>query len=144
MIRYFSGGQGVDPTKYVTLVYAEAQATANTTTSSGTPSLLNGMTLTPLEGVYQVWFSASNENTGAGLFNTPEETIFQVYVDGVAVGHSRRENTAGDGGRSRGVAINCRVEVDGTQDVEVRWSVTGGTATCFERTLSVFKLADST
>lgn len=142
LTQYFSAGQSQDPNAYPPLTYAEVQATGTTTTSSGTYTTLNSMTTVPVEGIHQVWFSCSLSNTGSGLFNTPEETYFSVYVNGVQVTHSERESTAGDGGRHRTVACQCRIEVDGSQTVEVRWRVTGGTATCYARTLTTIKLAD--
>lgn len=138
---FFGAGQAIDPTKYVELNYAEAQATTNTTTSSTTYTLLNAMTITPLAGTHQVWFSCSTSNTGTVLGTTKQDNLFSVFVDGVQVTHSERYIDSADDD-VKTIAINCQVTTDGTQAVEVRWRTTGGTATCYERTMSMLKLAD--
>lgn len=141
---YFGGFTDIDVNKYPTLVYAEAQATANTTTTSGTYTALNGMSITPLAGVYMVWFSCSHKNDGNGAV-----TNFAVHVNGSIVQHSERQSTSyiaglvvGNAPQDQAVATQCLVSVNGSQTIEVRWNRTSGTSTCYERTMTVLKMAN--
>lgn len=140
-MSYFGAATDVNPFQYPPIAYAEAQATANTTTSSSTYSLLNAMTITPLVGVYQVIFSCSASNSGGFLGAGYNETFFAIYVGGVKVNHSERQFSA-EASHNHNVSINCQVAVDGSQAIEVRWNRDGGTSTCHERTLTVIKMAD--
>lgn len=139
-MSYAGGFTDVNTNKYPPHDYAEVQATANTTTSSSTFALLNTMTVTPVEGTHVVNFTASTSNTGTVLGTISEDNYFIIYVDGVAIDHTERISTSINNNYLN-IAINCLVTVNGTQDVQVYWRTTGGTATCYERTLTVIKLS---
>lgn len=137
----FGGWNDVDPTAYPPLIYAETPATANTTTSSSTYTSLNAMSIVPTSGTHLLHFSTSSSNTGTGLGTISQEVFFSVFVNGVQIAHTERSITSVGGDRV-GSSINCQVTVDGTETVEIRWRVSAGTGTCYQRTLNVLKLAD--
>jgi hypothetical protein len=100
-------------------------ATANTSTTSATFSVITGMTTTPAAGTYLVLFSANCNTTGA---NTNGD--IQLHVDAVAVGETLRNvgNTASFGTTTVSVSISFQavVTVNGAQAVDVRFRENGG------------------
>ena len=139
----FGAATDVDVNKYPVITYVEAVATSDTTTTSATDSLLNSMTITPLAGVYQVWFSTSGTNSSNGGI-----TYYSVYVGGTQVASSERRVTSliagiviGNAPNEVAVATQALVSVNGSQAIEIRWRRSAGTSTTHQRTLTVIKLA---
>lgn len=143
MSAYFGASTDVDVNKYPSLTYAEATATADTTTTSASDVLLNSMTITPVAGVYLVWFSASGINSANGGVTT-----YSIYSGGVQVASSERQVTSliagvviGNAPNEVAVASQALVSVNGSQAIEVRWRRSAGTSTTRERSITVLKVA---
>lgn len=123
------------------LQVTEVSATADATTTSNTPALLTGMTITPVPGTYMVWFSSSTTSNGTNCTQT-----FALYNNGSIKADSSRTIQPYDGGTlaaataTGAVAINAFVTVT-TGTIEIHWSTTGGTATCHQRTLNILRIA---
>lgn len=113
----------------------EAEATANTTTTSTSFGLVNSMTLTPPAGTWIAMFSSSVINSLVA-----QTTIVTLYVGGVQAASTERSNKNA-GNDPSGVAFQKRITVNGSQAVEVRWKVTGGTGTIRQRTLTLFRVS---
>lgn len=119
----------------------EVSATADATTTSNTPALLTGMTITATPGTYMVWFSASTTSNGTNCTQT-----FALYNNGTIKSDSSRTIQPYDGGTlaattaTGSVAINAVVTV-AAGAVEIHWSTAGGTATCHQRTLNMLRIA---
>ena len=62
------------------LTVTQATASADTTTTSTSQVLINGMTLTPAAGTYMVWFSTSVDHS-----NQVTAITTSIYVGGVTV-----------------------------------------------------------
>lgn len=144
MSIYSGGFNDVNPNSYPALAYAEAQATANDTLTATSDTLINNMTLTPLAGTYLVWFSSSHTNDSngddtyysiyaGGAQIVPSERIARSFINGVVIGNQPNGTT---------MATQCLVTVDGTQAIEVKARVTGGTTTIYQRTMNILKVAD--
>lgn len=112
-----------------------ASGSVDDTTTSGTPAVMDDMTLTPGAGDYVVMFSASIENTdGAGV------NILSINVNGSAAGVSTRYSQ-NDAWQSATVAITTKVTgVGAGEAIAVYWSTTAGTATVHYRTLVLIKV----
>lgn len=122
-------------------------ASTQTTTSSGTASVINGMTKTPLSGKYVAMFSGSIYTAGASAIGE-----FGLYVDGVLLTETRRDiscNLQLLGGlvtvslNSIGVGTytNAEVTLNGNQTIDVRFrSTNGGTIGFKERVLTLIKV----
>jgi len=102
------------------------------------------MTLTPQAGVYMVWFSSSFINNSNG-----EDVFYSIYSGGVQVAPTERRarsfiNGVVIGNQPNGTTMCTQglVSVDGTQPIEVRARRTGGTATIYQRTLTILKVAN--
>ena len=111
-----------------------AEATATTTTTSGSDVLVNSMTLTPAAGTYLVTFSGSVRQSASN------DSIFtSIYSGGTQVAASEREFKRGSnqGNITASFCCQAKVTVNGAQAIEGRWRETGGTATMYERTLSI-------
>lgn len=138
----------MQPSGYYNLIgsptaqYYEVTSTANATTTSGTDALLTGMTSTPGAGTYFCTFSSSIDNNAAG-----SATSVSYYIGGVQKAASLVKSSVFDGGAlsagdARGiVTISTIVVLDGAAAVEIRWSVSSGTATCGARTLDLIRIA---
>lgn len=119
----------------------ELTATADATTTSNTPALLTGMTVTPAAGTYMTWFSSSTQSNGTNCTQT-----FAMYVGGTIKSDSSRTIQPYDGGTlaaataTGSIAINGYITVTGSQTVEIHWSTAGGTATCHQRTLNLLRI----
>ena len=115
----------------------QVSATGDTTTASGSDTLLSGMTFTPGAGTYHVWFSSSVE------CNTTGTTQYaSIYANDVQVAHTEREAyTEGSiANTSFPIASHARVSIGDGEDIDVRWRTTGGTATMHERTFAYEKV----
>lgn len=133
------------PNPYVSYIDSpfalEVNATANATTTSGTNALLTGMTSTPPIGTYLVIFSAAVNSNSAGA-----TVSLSLFNNGTQKADSVRNISQFDGGAlsatsaSGGVDINGIVTVNGSQAIEIRWSTSGGTATCGPRTMTLLKV----
>lgn len=115
---------------------AEANGTISTT--SGTPILVPGMTLTPVSGTYAVWFSSTGDLTSKNSYGN-----FWIYVGGVAVTGSEREIRRGNRPNyQKGFTCMAKITIDGTQAIEGRWSVSAGTISLYEgRTLMIVRVS---
>lgn len=115
-------------------------ATSTTTTTSATDSLLNSMTLTPVAGIYFVFFDTSAQTTTGG-----NSIVFSIYSGGVQITNSSRTiqfptATLIDSGYPFHVGTQAQdVVVNGSQAITVEWHTSGGTATCLNRTLSILR-----
>lgn len=122
-------------------VVTEVSATANSTTTSNTDSVITGMTITPAAGDYMVWFSAGINSSNAG-----STQHVSMYVGGVQKTDSDRTISPFDGGTLSSttagccVAINGKVTVNGSQAIDIRFRTSGGTATCSARTLNIMRI----
>lgn len=113
----------------------EATATVNDTTTSLTDTLLGSMTLTPAAGTYLVLFSTSAVNSGNGA----ERNYFSIYSGGTQVtGTERKAGVAG--GMYSVVSTQGVVTVNGSQAVEIRWRVAGGTGTAAARKMILIRM----
>lgn len=139
MSGYSGGFNDVDPTQYPGLVYVEAQATSDTTTSSSTYSLLSGMTLTPLAGTYIAIFSCSS--SASVLLGAPTVN-FALFINGTKVERAERSSSSGRNSDFGTPTFNTLITVNGTDVVEVRWNTSSGTANCLECTLTLLKVAN--
>lgn len=139
-----TNGDGVtgNPTVAQSNTYAEATATSNVTTTSGTFAVLSNMTLTPAAGTYQVWFATSINSNQAGA-----DISCALYLDAVQQGGTLMISSIFDGGAlsavdARGaISIVKQVTVNGSQAINIRWATSGGTATCGHRTLNILRIA---
>lgn len=118
----------------------EVSDTANATTTSGTDALLTTMTITASPGTYLLLFSTSITSNNAGAAIT-----VSLYNNGVQDASTIMKIAPFDGGTlsattARGcVAINRTVTVT-TGATQIRWSTSGGTATCGPRVLSMLRI----
>lgn len=123
------------------LSVTKASATADATTTSGTPALLTSMTISPNPGTYLVWFSSSTTSNGTNCVQT-----FGLYVGGTLQPEAVKTIQPYDGGTLAAttaiadVSITNTVTVTTGQAIEVRWSTAGGTATCHQRTLNILRV----
>lgn len=125
----------------VDLNCVEVSDTANATTTSGTDALLTTMTITPSAGTYLLFFNTTITSNNAGAAIT-----VSVYNNGVQDASTVMKISPFDGGTlsattARGaVGINRTVVVT-TGAVQIRWSTSGGTATCGPRVLTMLRIA---
>lgn len=116
---------------------SEANATANTTTSSASYVLLDSMTLTPGAGDYLLVFSTSVQGADDA------ELAFAVFVGGSIVPHTERTTLQESSIVDTPVIIALAAHVSPTagQDVEIRWQRQSGSGTIEtqERTLTLLK-----
>lgn len=123
------------------LIAAEAIDANNATTTSGTDAVLTSMTITPGAGTYMVWFSSSitSNNAGAAI-------SYSYYVNAVQKAATLNKISPFDGGTlsattARGaVSLVSLITVTAGQAIDVRWSTSGGTATCGPRTLAYLRI----
>lgn len=136
MSVYVSGTPGFPRIREVT-------ATSSTNTTSSTDALLNSMTTGNLpQGTYLILFNADFESNAAGA-----AISFSYYLGGSQVATSLRKIIPFDGGAlsataARGIAqLQQVITVSGAQAVEVRWSISSGTATAAARSLISMQVA---
>lgn len=129
------------------LQVTEATATAAVTTSSGTFSVMTGMTITPTQaGTYLVIFNGSMYGNG---INTEGE--FAIFVGGTQQTDSTRGFTInvnvlgltlGDSRIRVGGSLVCIVSVNGSQAIDARFrSLDGVSLGCQQRTLTLVRLS---
>lgn len=124
-----------DHTHAVSITNSEATATADDTTTSATDVLMVSMTLTPAAGTYLVMWSGSIVNSANGA----ERTWVSLYSGGSQV--SATERSIGTGGGAYSPAMtHAVVTVTGSQAIELRWRVAGGTSTVHSRRLSIARV----
>ncbi len=113
----------------VALTNTIAEADSNITTTSATPVLATGMTLTPAAGTYLCLFQGSvyQDTTGAGLY-----VEMSLYAGGGQLTHSRHR--AADA-PTFDQAFTCVgiATVNGSQAIEGRWRRTAGSGTAYMR-----------
>lgn len=120
----------------------EASATAATTTTSGTNSVMSGMTITPAAGNYLVLFSGwcthnSNGDTiTISIFNNGSQVTASIRTILPRITSSFGTPAASD----MAVMTNGVVTATGSGAVTIDWSTTGATATCTNRTLDLIRL----
>ena len=119
---------------------SEASAIADTPgETSPTDVLVPGMTLTPGAGDYLVWFSGSID----GAVPASDEIMHvSLYVAGTQVAHTERqiknEGSLDNLPNSFPVMFQAHVTgVGASDDIEVKWRTSAGTATMHERTLAL-------
>jgi hypothetical protein len=124
-----------DHTHAVSVTSQEATATADDTTTSATDALMNSMTLTPAAGTYWVLWHGSIVNSANGA----ERTWVSLYLGGSQV--SATERSIGTAGGAYAPSMTGAVlTVNGSQAIELRWRVAGGTSTVHSRRLSILKI----
>lgn len=118
-----------------------ATATSNSTTTSGTDSVMNGMTITPIAGIYIAIF------TGVIQMNIGGDSItISFYVGGTQDATSIMDAAPFAGGTltagqsSVPFVTHGVYTVSGSQAIAVEWHVSGGTATVFQRKLTLIKI----
>lgn len=113
----------------------------NATTTSATPALLTGMTVTPVAGTYQVFFDMTVQTTTGG--NSITVGIYNAGTLVTASGRTIQFPTATlinsgypfhIGSQANGVTVN------GSQAITVEWSTSGGTATALNRTVTAIRI----
>lgn len=120
----------------------EVSNTTDATTTSGTDAVLTTMSITPTPGSYIAFFNSSMISNSAGAVISTS-----IYVNSVQIPETLRKISPFDGGAlsattARGI-MDCTgtVTVTSGQTVDVRWSTSGGTATCGARTLILLRFA---
>ncbi|MFQ5908655.1 MAG: DUF2341 domain-containing protein [Thermoplasmata archaeon] len=117
----------------------EANATADTTTTSGSYVLMDSMSLTPGAGDYLAVFSTSVSLSAVGFVR------ISIFVNGVQQAHTEREQFQESSivNSAYAIATHANITVGVGETVEVRWLVTAGTGTAFRRTLNLFPVAST-
>lgn len=124
-----------DHVHQVTVANQEATATADDTTMSTTDTLMNSMTITPVAGTYWIIWHGSILNSANGS----ERTWVSLYSGGSQV--SATERSIGTAGGAYFPAMTgAVVTVNGSQAIELRWRVAGGTSTVHSRRLSMLRI----
>lgn len=117
-------------------------ATTGTNMSSTTDAVLNGMTTTPSAGTYIVLFNCDMESNTAGA-----AISISYYVAGVQVANTLRKLIPFDGGAlsaaaARGIAaLQHLVTLNGSQVIDVRWSISSGTVSAAARSMILLRVA---
>jgi len=115
----------------------EVSSTTTTTTTSAADVPVAGMTLTPAAGTYMVWFQGSIQNS-AGAW----EVHLSIYRGATRKVESVRRLLGYRVNDGFGFSCAVKVTVNGAEAITGQWQqVSGGTASCFERTLHVMKVA---
>lgn len=124
----------------VNLNNIEVSSSANATTTSGTDALLTTMSITPAVGEYIVWFSTTITSNNAGATIT-----VSLYVNGVQDASTIMKISPFDGGTLSATTARGAVALQRTLNitagaVEIRWSTSGGTATCGPRVMTMLRV----
>lgn len=119
----------------------EVSDTSNATTTSGTDALLTTMTITASPGTYLLMFNTSITSNNAGAAIT-----VSMYNNGVQDASTVMKIAPFDGGTlsattARGAVGITRSVTVTTGAVQIRWSTSGGTATCGPRVLSMLRVS---
>lgn len=112
-----------------------AEATALFASTSLTDVLVTGMTLTPPAGTYAAIFTSSMGTTGT--FNC----FASIYLAGAIVLSSERQANLSPANATDPFCCTAIVTVNGSQAVEGRFRVAGGTGGMFQRSLLLIKVA---
>jgi hypothetical protein len=125
-------------THKVEITSSTVKASASTSTTSTVAVLLSGMSVTPAAGTYKIMAHAS------ATLSVNTTMFFSLFVGGAIV-------TDSEGARVRAnnnVATQRMdwnyfddIVVNGSQAIEIRWRTTTGTATAFDRQLSILKVS---
>lgn len=118
----------------------EVSDTANTTTTSNTDALLTTMSINPSAGTYLLFFSTSITSNNAGA-----AVSCSVYNNGTQDASTLNKIIPFDGGTlsvgsARGTVAIQRTIVVTTGSVQIRWSTSGGTATCGPRVMTMLRI----
>ncbi len=117
-----------------TVFQATSVSDAAITTASGVVQMAD-MLLTPGIGDFTVLFDTTAE---ISLIN--ETITTSLFVGGIEIAHSSRTCESGGANEPKTMSTQAYVTgVGGTDDIEVRWSVTAGTATVHNRSMIVEK-----
>lgn len=117
-------------------------STSNATTTSGTDAVMTGMTLTPIAGTYIAIFTGVIQQNSAG-----QSVTISFYVNGAQDATSIMDFAPFAGGTlTSGSASCCAVTqgvytVTGGQAIAIEWHVSGGTATVFQRKLTLVRIS---
>jgi len=125
-----------DHTHAVSVTNQEVTATADDTATSLTDILMNSMTVTPAAGTYLVMWSGSIVNSANGI----ERSWISLYLAGSQVSATER-SIGTSGGAFVPSMTQAVITVNGSQAIELRWRVAGGTSTVHSRRLTLLKLA---
>jgi hypothetical protein len=121
------------------LTYSAATNTGTTTTTSTSDTLLDSMTLTPGAGDYMLQFGTSLS------LSTTSSVYVSVYVNGVKVAASERRLTVADlKVQDSVVPLHIGYILTGVlaaQAIEIKWRVGSGTATSYQKSLMLLKVA---
>jgi hypothetical protein len=114
-------------------------ATGTITTTSTTPVLATGMTITPVAGTYLVIFGSAcyQSTTGSGCY-----VEASIYAGGSQCAESLRQVADGPAYQTPFTAVAVAT-VDGTQAIEGRWKMTTGSGTASmlgTRSLTIVKI----
>lgn len=120
----------------------EANATATTTTTSGTDAVINSMTVTPtITGTYLVMFSTDIQSNAAGAAITVSYYLAAVQIAGTVRKTSHFDGGTLSAGSGRAaMAIQKLVAFTGANSLSVEWSTSGGTATAAARSLTACRV----
>lgn len=123
------------------LSVTEVSDTSSATTTSGTDALLTTMTITATAGTYLLFFSTTiTSNDAGGVISC------SVYNNGVQDPVTLMKISPFDGGAlsattARGSVVIQRVVTVTTGAMQIRWSTSGGTATCGPRIMSMLRIS---
>lgn len=132
------GGQAkVDIPGSSALTSSEAGSATDTTTTSSVYVAMNSMSLTPGAGTYLVIASTSVEGTFANSY-----VRAALFANGSEVANTMRESKQESSiiNTSMPLSTQAVVTVGAAQAIELRWKVTGGTATAHARSLTLVKI----
>jgi len=121
----------------------EEVGNTNTITTNSTSDVpMTGMIIpAPDAGTYLVFFSSSFDSSSNSAI-----VRASIYSGGVLKSDSTRRcmPRASGGGNTAAVKnlnLQGRVTVNGSQDIEIRWRTSAGTATAYEKTLNILRIA---
>jgi hypothetical protein len=115
-------------------------STTETSTTSGSYIVVNGMTSTPVSGTYMVSFSASGQHSSGSA-----DATYAIYNGGSIVADSERNFGWNGGSHTNGFVVSMHsqviITVNGSQAVEVKYKDGGtGTFTIYNRSLILLKV----
>ena len=115
--------------------FLELIYTTTITTTSSSDTLMANMTFTMAAGIYLVGFYGSFSATNSN------KTIYtSVYKNGVKVNGTEMQNKFASTATTQVSTISKPVVFSDNDTLEIMWRVTGNTATCYNRTLTIVYL----
>lgn len=117
------------------LVNSSANSVVTANTVSLTDVLLTDLSLTPVAGTYLVQAEGVTYNNGPNNIN-----FFTVYVNGVAVPSTTRSYNMKSSGDQTSFILQHVTTVNGSQPIDVRWRVSGGTGSVDGRSLILIRI----